>query len=151
MIAATTGSILVLMKKNSTSRVLRTGRSESANAHGVASSRTRIVDTTVANAEFATYGQMPLENTALYSDRVGEKNRCGVLVYASDSVLKDVITIHRTGKKNTMPTIQPTMPRGRLLPRFFLRSTCRGGVARPASAAATSALVMLPAPSRRTR
>ena len=32
MIAATTGSIFVLMKKNSTSRVLRTGRSDSANA-----------------------------------------------------------------------------------------------------------------------
>src|SRR5882757_1960380 len=151
MIAATTGSILVL-KKNSTTRVLRTGRSESANAHGVASSRTRIVDTMVANAEFATYGQMPLENTALYSDRVGEKNRCGVLVYASDSVLKDVSTIHRTGKKNTMPTIQPTMPRGMLLPRFFLGATRRGAaLARPASAVLMSALVMPPAPSRRTR
>src|SRR5580692_7309254 len=152
MIAATTGSILVLMKKNSTSRVLRTGRSESANAHGVASSRTRIVDTMVANAEFATYGQMPLSNTALYCERVGEKNRCGVLVYAWTSVLKDVITIHRTGKKNTMPTIQPTTPRGRLLPRFFRGVTRRGAaLARPASAVLMSALVMPPAPSRRTR
>ncbi len=80
MIAATTGSIFVLMKKNSTSRVLRTGRSDSANAQGVASSSTRIVDTTVANAEFATYGQMPLENTVRYWDSVGEKTMCGVLV-----------------------------------------------------------------------
>src|SRR5277367_4086220 len=123
MIAATTGSILVLMKKNSTSRVLRTGRSDSANAHGTASSRTRIVDTMVANAEFATYGQMPLSNTALYCDRVGVKNRCGVLVYAWTSDLKDMSTIHKTGKKNTMPTTQPTTPRGMLLPRRFLGVT----------------------------
>src|SRR5580704_9811324 len=80
MIAATTGSIFVLMKKNSTSRVLRTGRSDSANAQGVASSRTRTVETTVANAEFATYGQRPLENTARYWDSVGENTMCGVLV-----------------------------------------------------------------------
>ena len=53
MIAATIGSILVLMKKNSTSRVFFTGRSDSANAHGVASSSTKNVDTIVANAEFA--------------------------------------------------------------------------------------------------
>ena len=53
MIAATIGSILVLMKKNSTSRVFFTGRSDSANAHGVASSSTKIVDTIVAKAEFA--------------------------------------------------------------------------------------------------
>ena len=55
-----------------------------------------------------------------------------MLVYAWASVLKDVITIHRTGKKNTMPTIQPTMPRGRLLPRFFFRGNVprgRGGSA----------------------
>src|SRR6201996_8217990 len=80
MIAASTGRILVLMKKNSTSRVFLTGRSESANAHGVARARTRIVDTMVANAELATYGHRPLENTALYCDNVGEKTMCGVLV-----------------------------------------------------------------------
>jgi hypothetical protein len=38
------------------------------------------VETTVANAEFAMYGQMPLENTARYWDSVGEKTMCGVLV-----------------------------------------------------------------------
>jgi DNA-directed RNA polymerase specialized sigma24 family protein len=107
----------------------------------------------VSNAEFATYGQMPLENTALYCDRVGEKNRCGVLVYAWASVLKDVSTIHRTGKKNTMPTIQPTMPRVMLLPRFFLGATRRGAaLAMPASAVLMSALVIMPpALFRRTR
>ena len=34
----------------------------------------------MANAEFATYGQMPLANTARYWDRVGENTMCGVLV-----------------------------------------------------------------------
>ena len=124
MIAATTGSILVLMKKNSTSRVFLTGRSDSANAHGVASSSTRIVETIVANAELATYGHRPLANTALYCDSVGEKTMCGVLVYASASVLNEVSTIHSTGKKNTIPTTQPTMPQVRLL----LRRLARGPV-----------------------
>ena len=80
MIAATMGSIFVLMKKNSTSRVFLTGRSDSANAHGVASARTRIVDTIVANAELATYGQMPLENTVLNCSSVGLKITVGVFV-----------------------------------------------------------------------
>ena len=54
MIAATTGSILVLMKKNSASWVLRTGCSDSANAAGMPSASTRTVDTTVANSEFSS-------------------------------------------------------------------------------------------------
>src|SRR5215471_11723217 len=106
MIAATIGSILVLMKKNSTSRVFFTARSDSANAQGVASSSTNNVDTIVANAEFARYGQMPLANTVLYCSRVGENTMCGVVVYACASVLKEVITIHRTGKKNRIPSSQ---------------------------------------------
>jgi len=106
----------------------------------------------VANAEFATYGQIPLENTVLYCDRVGEKTRLGVLVYAWASVLNDVSTIHSTGKKNTIPKIQPTMPTGMLLPRFFRGATRRGGaVPVPGSAVVMSALVMPPAPFRRTR
>ncbi len=80
------------------------------------------------------------------------KNRWGVLVYAWTSDLKDVSTIHSTGKKNTMPTIQPTMPSGMLLVRLFLGVTRRGAaLARPASVVLMSALVMPPAPSRRTR
>src|ERR1700722_7803124 len=149
MIAATTGSILVLMKKNSTSRVFLTGRSDSANAHGVASARTRIVETTVANAELATYGHSPLENTALYCDNVGEKMMWGVFVYASASVLNEVSTIHRTGKKNTIPTTQPTMPQVRLLLRRFRRgpvyfpgsAVSVAGVEKPA---VTSALAIMP-------
>src|SRR5450755_1434369 len=127
MIAATTGSILVLMKKNSTSRVFLTGRSDRANAHGAASTSTRIVDTIVAKAELATYGHRPLENTVLYSDRVGEKITVGVFVYAWASVLNEVITIHRTGKKNRIPTTQPTMPQVRLLWRRFLRAPVYSG------------------------
>ena len=41
---------------------------------------TRIVDTIVANAELATYGQMPLENTVLYCSSVGLKITVGVFV-----------------------------------------------------------------------
>ena len=65
-IAATTGSILVLMKKNSASDVLRTGRSDSANAAGTPSSSTRIVDMPVANIEFSIAGPMPWSKTAVY-------------------------------------------------------------------------------------
>ena len=64
-IAATIGSILVLMKKNSASCVLRTGRSDSANAAGMPSSSTRIVDMPVAKREFSMAGPMPWSNTAL--------------------------------------------------------------------------------------
>src|SRR4051794_28198812 len=58
-IAATTGSIFVLMKKNNASDVFRTGRSDSANAAGTPRSSTRIVDTAVANTEFNIAGPMP--------------------------------------------------------------------------------------------
>src|SRR5580693_5734220 len=153
MIAATTGSILVLMKKNITSRVFLTGRSDSANAHGVASSSTRIVETIVANAELATYGHRPLLNTALYWDNVGEKTMCGVLVYASASVLNEVSTIHSTGKKNTIPTTQPTMPQVRLLLRRLARFPVYcSGAAGATGAAVTSVLaIMPPVRCRRTR
>src|ERR1700749_470606 len=154
MIAATTGSILVLMKKNSTSRVFFTGRSDSANAQGVARASTRIVETMVANAELATYGHSPLENTALYCDRVGEKMMCGVLVYAPASVLNEVSTIHSTGKKNTIPTTQPTIPQVRLLLRRLARFPVylAGSAVRVAGTAEISALVIMPpVRCRRTR
>src|SRR6478735_2630838 len=51
-IAATIGSIFVLMKKNNASEVLRTGRSDNANAAGVPRSSTRSVETPVAHTEF---------------------------------------------------------------------------------------------------
>lgn len=71
MIAATIGSIFVLMKKNRASFVLRTGRSDSANAAGTPSTSTRIVDMAVANAEFSSAVPMPLSRTALNWSRVG--------------------------------------------------------------------------------
>ena len=80
MIAATTGSILVLMKKNNASWVLRTGRSDSANAAGVPSASTRMVDTTVANSEFSSPVPTPWSNTALNSSSVGTKKNFGVVV-----------------------------------------------------------------------
>src|ERR1700744_5818668 len=154
MIAATTGSILVLMKKNSTSRVFLTGRSDSANAHGVASSRTRMVETIVAKAELATYGHRPLLKTALYWGNVGEKTMVGVVGYAPASVLNEVIPIHSTGKKNTIPTTQPTMPQVRLLLRRLARFPvyAAGSTVWVAGAAEMSALVIMPpVRCRRTR
>jgi hypothetical protein len=65
-IAATTGSIFVLMKKNSASDVLRTGRSDNANAAGTPRSSTRMVDMPVANTEFSIAGPIPWSKTAEY-------------------------------------------------------------------------------------
>jgi sorbitol/mannitol transport system permease protein len=58
-IAATIGSIFVLMKKNNASWVLRTGRSDNANAAGVPSASTSSVETPVAQTEFSIAGPMP--------------------------------------------------------------------------------------------
>src|SRR6185312_4103612 len=118
-IAATIGSIFVLMKKNSPSCVLRTGRSDSANAAGVPSASTRTVEMTVAKMEFSIAGPMPCSNTALYWSSVGVKNSFGGLVAASLSCLKDVSTIQNTGKKNPSPTSQATTPHGLNLLVFF--------------------------------
>ncbi len=77
-----------------------------------------------------------------------------MFVYAWASVLNDVITIHRTGKKNTIPTTQPTMPHVRLLPRRFLRGPVNSGAAvvAPGGAVMLSALVIMPpVRCRRTR
>src|SRR5262249_49615946 len=80
MIAATMGSILVLMKKNNASWVLRTGRSDNANAAGTPNSSTTIVDTVVANSELSSAVPTPWSNTALNSSRVGTKMIFGVVV-----------------------------------------------------------------------
>jgi hypothetical protein len=80
MIAATTGSILVLIKKNNASCVLRTGRSDSANAAGIPSARTTIVETVVANSEFSSAVPTPWLKTALNSSSVGTKKNFGVVV-----------------------------------------------------------------------
>ena len=53
------------MKKNKASWVLRTGRSDSANAAGYPSSSTRIVEMPVAKMEFSIAGPMPWSKTAV--------------------------------------------------------------------------------------
>ncbi|SLA09647.1 Uncharacterised protein [Mycobacteroides abscessus subsp. abscessus] len=116
MIAATMGSIFVLMKKNRASLVLRTGRSDSAKAAGTPRSNTRIVETTVAHNEFSSGVPIPASNTLRNCCRVGVKKKVGGLVAASLSCLNAVNTIHNTGKKNPMASIQviavSTPPRG---------------------------------------
>ena len=106
MMTATTGSILVLMKKNSASLVFFTGRSESANAAGMPSSRTMIVDIVVTNSEFSSAVPTPASKTALNWSSVGVKKNVGGLVAASLSCLNAVSTIQATGKKNPMAMIQ---------------------------------------------
>ena len=128
-IAATTGSILVLMKKNRASEVLRTGRSDSANAAGTPRSSTRIVDIAVANTEFSIAGPMPWSKTAEYWSSVGAKNSFGGLVAASLSCLNDVSTIQNTGKKKPSPTSQATTPHGLNFLDFFLRTGTASSVA----------------------
>ena len=108
MIAATIGSILVLMKKNSASLVLRTGRSDSANAAGTPRSSTRIVDTIVANKEFNRGVAIPASKTSRNCCSVGSKKKVGGFVAASLSCLNDVSTIQSTGKKNPIARIQVT-------------------------------------------
>src|SRR5258707_15677379 len=76
-IAATMGSIFVEMKKNSPSRQRLTGYTDRAYAAGMASSNTRIVEPTVANAEWVRNGPI-FAKAALNSDSVGlEANRGG--------------------------------------------------------------------------
>src|SRR3989440_842553 len=108
-IAATIGSILVEMKKNRPSRQRGTGCTDSAYAAGTPSTRTSTVDTTVAIAECVTYGPQP-ENTSRNWASVGLKVNFGGQVWAADSGLNAVSTIHSTGRKNAMPTTQASTP-----------------------------------------
>ena len=75
---------------------------------------TRTVETVVAISEWVTYGPQP-ENTSRNWDSVGLKTNLGGQVWAADSGLNAVITIHSTGRKNAIPTThartpQPTCP-----------------------------------------
>ncbi len=112
MIAATIGSIFVLMKKNSASWVLRTGRSDNAKAAGTPSRSTNTVETMVANAELSSAVLAPVSKTDRNWSRVGVKKNFGGSEYASDSCLKAVSTIQNTGKKNPIPAIQAMTPHG---------------------------------------
>src|SRR5579859_6545975 len=75
-IAATTGNILVEMKKNSESRHLPTGWMDSAYAAGSASTSTTMVEPTVAIAECSMYGPIPLKTSRNWL-RVGLKVNFG--------------------------------------------------------------------------
>src|SRR5258708_29456290 len=50
------------------------------------------------------------EKTRRNSDRVGLKTNLGGQVWAADSGLNAVITIHSTGRKNAIPTTHATIP-----------------------------------------
>src|ERR1700751_1277078 len=120
-IAATIGSILVEMKKNSPSRQCGTGCTDNAYAAGMPSASTRTVETVVAISEWVTYGPQP-ENTSRNWASVGLKTNFGGQVCAADSGLNAVSTIHSTGRKNAIPTTQartpqPTCPLIRRPPR----------------------------------
>src|SRR5215470_11030472 len=108
-IAATIGSILVEMKKNRPSRQRGTGCTDRAYAAGTPSASTRTVETVVAISEWVTYGPQP-ENTSRNCASVGLKTNLGGQVWAADSGLNAVITIHSTGRKNAMPTTQARTP-----------------------------------------
>src|SRR6266567_7245801 len=104
-IAATIGSIFVELKKNIPSRQCLTGRTDNAYAAGTASNSTRTVEPSVAMIEWARKGPMPVM-ASRNSDRVGVKMNFGGQVSAADSGLNAVITIHRTGMKNTIAAAQ---------------------------------------------
>jgi len=71
---------LVEMKKNRTSWVFFTGRSETANAAGIPRSSTNTVENTVAITEFTRYGPTPAAKTPSYCSSVGSKMIFGVVV-----------------------------------------------------------------------
>src|SRR5512138_1503759 len=103
---ATTGSILVLRKKNSTSVHLRTGLMLSAYAAGKHSSSTSAVDRTLAVRLLSSggHGDAPPEKNSRYPSRVSGANTEGGLVAASCSEWNEVSTIHSTGSTNRIPT-----------------------------------------------
>src|SRR5437899_1839590 len=108
-IAATIGSILVEMKKNRPSRQCGTGCTDRAYAAGTPSTSTRTVETVVAISEWVTYGPQP-ENTSRNCASVGLNTHLGGQVWAADSGLNAVSTIHSTGRKNAIPTTHARTP-----------------------------------------
>src|SRR4051812_19744110 len=115
---ATTGNILVLRKKNSTSVHFCTGLMLSAYAAGKHSTRTRAVETTLAVSEFSSGGQgeAPPEKNSRYPSRVSGANTEGGLVAASASEWNEVRTIHSTGNTKRMPTTQASSDSQTLAP-----------------------------------
>src|SRR3954452_5446379 len=101
---ATTGSIFVDRKKNSTSVHLRTGRIDSAYAAGMDSASTRIVEMTLADSELISggHGLAPVAppKKFAYPWNVSGARNDGGLVAASVSLCSEVSSIHSTGATN---------------------------------------------------
>src|SRR5258708_30056142 len=97
------------MKKNRPSRQCLTGCTDRAYAAGTPSSTTKMVEPTVATTECVRNAPMP-EKTRRNSASVGEKVNLGGQVWAADSGLNAVSTIHSTGRKNAIPTTQARTP-----------------------------------------
>src|SRR5713226_6787000 len=96
------------MKKKSTSRVRFTGLIASAYAAGSPRTKTKNVEPMLAIAELMKKGGKSPDRTSWNSARVGVKKMVGGELAACGSVLKLSSHIHRTGKKNTNTTNQPT-------------------------------------------
>src|SRR5713101_3174250 len=96
------------MKKKSTSCVRLTGLIASAYAAGRPRIRTSSVDPMLAIAELMKNGGKSPDSTSWNSARVGVQKIVGGELAACGSVLRPSSHIHRTGKKNTNTTSQPT-------------------------------------------
>src|SRR6266478_3525201 len=70
--------------------------------------KTNSVDPRLAIAELMKNGGKSPDSTSWNSSRVGAKKIVGGELAACGSVLSDSSHIHRTGKKNTNTTSQPT-------------------------------------------
>src|SRR5215831_12573793 len=110
------------MKKNSTSRDLLTGLMASAYAAGRPSTSTNSVEPMLAIAELMKNGGKSPDSTSWNSDRVGAKKIVGGELAACGSVLRPSSHIHRTGKKKTNTTNQPTTDHS-TFERFAVRVT----------------------------
>src|SRR2546428_7530709 len=96
------------MKKKSSSCVRWTGRMAKAYAAGSPRTRTKSVEPTLAIAELMKNGGKSPDITSWNSNRVGTKKTVGGELAACGSVLSASSHIHRTGKKKTNTTNQPT-------------------------------------------
>src|SRR5713101_9725696 len=96
------------MKKKSTSCVRLTGLIASAYAAGSPRIKTSSVDPMLATAELMKNGGKSPDSTSWNSARVGVKKIVGGELAACGSVLRPSSHIHRTGKKKTNTTSQPT-------------------------------------------
>src|SRR2546428_12966609 len=96
------------MKKKSTSCVRLTGLMGNAYAAGSPRTRTKSGEPTLAIAELMKNGGKSPDITSWNSNRVGTKKTVGGELAACGSVLSASSHIHRTGKKKTNTTNQPT-------------------------------------------